>query len=175
MSNAKITLTLSVSFTTALSADQLRAQAMLLLAPAIEAAMVDAGALNSLDIDHVAVTDEEKPSRLGTSFQHGKNWILVELDDDGLITDAWMEETDCRCTPVAEITELARYVQLERQGRRVPVFTDHDEEPSEIVYLATSTRWDEAKLITDIDTLEATMNDPTITSFVQLSMETSYL
>lgn len=175
MSNAKITLTLSVSFTTALSADQLRAQAMLLLAPAIEAAMADAGALNSLDIDHVSVVNDERASRCGTFFPHGESSIQVELDDDGLITDAWMAEVDCRCTPVAEITDLARYVQLERQGRRVPVFTDHDEEPSEIVYLATSPNWGEAKLITDIDTLEATMNDPSVTSFVQLSMETSYL
>lgn len=169
-----ITLTISLSVTTELSAYQLSVALTKAMTSAIETSMAETATLQRFTIEDITTAAPKKESPCGTFFPHGESAIQVKLDENNLIVDAWMTDVDCTCRPVAQIPQLARYVQDYRAGRRAPVFTDHDEEPSEIVYLATSPRWQEAKLITNIDTLAETLADPSVSSFVQLSMETGY-
>lgn len=113
--------------------------------------------------------------KYGTSFEFEGCSIEVEINNQSTIMDVTVPGVWSQWIPVVMLNTFAQDLKAEVAGERSTIWTDHDEEPSTYVYLATGPNWEGARFITTTADLEATVKDPSVYSLVRLSLELDLL
>lgn len=113
--------------------------------------------------------------KYGTSFEFEGCNIEVTINSQGTIMDVNVPGVWAHWLPVVLINGFAEQLTAEVAGQHSMIWTDHQEEPSTNVYLATGPNWEGARLITETADLEATVKDPSVYSFIRLALELDLL